>query len=66
MDRKTAIKIVENEIRCIQSNCDRECGKCELVLPAGDIVTAMTMAVNALERELAAGEDEFPGYVPFS
>lgn len=51
MDRKTAIKVIENEIRCVQSDCDRDCGKCELVLPAEDIVTAMTMAVNALMEQ---------------
>ena len=52
MSRDRAIFVIQNEKKCVLRNirgCDRECGKCDLVLPDDDILMAYDMAIEALE-----------------
>ena len=52
MTNKEAITIIENEIKCVwtQQNCKRDCENCPLIKPAGDILDAFDMAIEALEE----------------
>ena len=45
-----AINVLSIEKQCVKmaNECDRECGKCPLVLPDEEILTAYEMAQNAL------------------
>ena len=56
MTREEAIAIIENEKKCVNranknSYCNRDCYNCELVKTDIEILTALDMAINALERE---------------
>lgn len=53
MTAKEAIKLIQNEILCVKTadTCDRDCGKCQLVKPTGDILEAYDMAISALEAQ---------------
>lgn len=53
MTRKEAIKILENEKKCVKraEYCDRQCGKCELVKEDKIILKTFDMAIEALEQE---------------
>ena len=46
------IKVLENEKACVLRNirqeCDRDCGKCDLVLPDMEIVNAYNYALDIL------------------
>lgn len=50
---KTAIEILENEIECVKSaeSCDRDCGNCDLVKDADEIIAAEKIAVMVLKRQ---------------
>lgn len=52
MTEQEAIKVIENEIKCVcNGSCERtECQDCNLVMPECDIIAAYTAAINALER----------------
>lgn len=51
MTREEAINVLKNEIRCVKStSCLREeCLNCTLTLPEHDILTALNMAIEALD-----------------
>ena len=51
MTREKAINVLKNEIRCVKStSCLREeCLNCTLTLPEHDILTALNMAIEALD-----------------
>lgn len=46
---KSAISIIENEKECVQSDCDRDCSKCELVKEESEIVGAFDLAIRSLQ-----------------
>ena len=51
MTKERAIEVIETEEKCVLRNirgCDRDCEKCDLVLPDEDILTAYKMAKEAL------------------
>lgn len=54
MTREEAIKVLENEWKCIDRNdgihCDRDCGKCDLVMETELIRQAYNMAIEALSQ----------------
>lgn len=52
MTPKEAIEIIENERKCVATNCDRDCGKCPLVREEKDILNAFDMAIEALKRDV--------------
>ena len=57
MNRKEAIEIIRKEYLCVDHDCDieRNCGKCDLVMPSKEpILEAYKMAMNAL-AELKTG-----------
>ncbi len=45
-----AIAVLENEKKCILSDCDRECGKCELALESEEIIAALDRAIWDIRR----------------
>lgn len=52
MNNKNAIKIIENEITCVQraNYCDRDCTKCDLVMVDNAIISAYKKAISALKN----------------
>lgn len=46
---KSAISIIENEKECVQSDCDRDCSKCELVKEESEIVDAFDIAIRSIQ-----------------
>lgn len=59
------IKVLENEkacvIRNIRQECDRDCGKCDLVLPDREIINAYNYALdilNMIGAEQDAGQTD--------
>jgi hypothetical protein len=56
MTREEAIAIIENEKECVNranknDYCNRDCYNCELVKTDTEILTALDMAIEALEQE---------------
>lgn len=55
-----AIKVMETEKTCVNRQgtpqCDRDCVRCNLVLPAEDVLTAYNMVISAL-KELVQKEE---------
>ena len=54
MTNEQAIKIIQNEYRCVDCDCDieRSCGKCELHMPSKEpILKAYKMAIKALSQD---------------
>lgn len=51
MTNREAITLIRNEQLCIRTanDCGRDCEKCPLVKPAGDILEALELAIKALE-----------------
>ena len=45
---KSAVSIIENEKECVQSDCDRDCSRCELVKEESEIVSAFDLAIRSL------------------
>ena len=55
MTNEKAIEVIKTERRCVLRNirgCDRDCGKCDLVLPDEDILMAYDMAIRALSHHV--------------
>lgn len=54
MKTEQAIDIISNEIKCVQStNCLREeCSKCDLVMQTNEILEALNMAIEALQKRI--------------
>jgi len=50
MTREEAIAIIENEKECVNRDCNRDCYNCELVKTDTEILTALDMAIKALEQ----------------
>ena len=50
MDYQRAIEIIETEIECVNSDCDRDCANCSLVMPKDDIIAAYNEAILALAQ----------------
>ena len=55
-EREQAIAILENEKKCVNranknDYCNRDCYNCELVKTDTEILTALDMAIKALEQE---------------
>ena len=54
MTREEAIKVLKNEIKCVNSECDIEnnCGKCPYSMPTKEpIIQAYNMAISALKQQ---------------
>lgn len=54
MTNERVIEVLKNEKKCVLRNirgCDRDCGKCDLVLPDEEILTAYDIAIRVLEGE---------------
>lgn len=50
MSKQEAINIIKTEIKCVNNDtCDRDCGKCELVMLKEDVLDAYKTAIRALE-----------------
>lgn len=48
MTKEQAIEILANEKMCVQRDCDRNCGACELAREETEIVDAFDTAISAL------------------
>ena len=59
MTRTEAMEIIQTERSCVlrASTCDRDCGRCELVRKAANIIEAFDVAIDAL-IEVQAAEPE--------
>lgn len=55
MTRKEADGVIKFEKACVlrqdTPRCNRDCKKCDLLLPTEDVLTAYDMAIKALEQE---------------
>jgi len=53
MDKNQVIEILNNEANCVKAAeyCTRECNKCSLVKESKDILAALSIAINTLEKE---------------
>lgn len=53
MSDDKVVKTLQNEMACViradQKRCDRDCAKCDLVMPVEQIVEAYATAINAVE-----------------
>jgi hypothetical protein len=75
MTREEAIKIIQNEYKCVDRDCDidRNCGKCDLMMLTKEpILKAYEMAISALENRISIKQiraeieneaDEYDAYV---
>lgn len=55
MTEKEAIEVIKTEKKCVLRNirgCDRDCAKCDLVLPDEEILTAYDMAIRSLSHHV--------------
>lgn len=52
MTKEVVIDILKNEINCVKAAeyCTRECNKCSLVKDSKDILTALTIAIDTIEK----------------
>ena len=52
MTNNEVVKILKTERECVNRNngvnCDRQCNKCDLVLPADKIITAYDIAIKLI------------------
>lgn len=54
MTNLEAVEIIKTEKKCVLRNmrgCNRDCAKCDLVLPEESILLAYDMAIKALNDE---------------
>ena len=52
MTNQEAVKIIKNEIECVMTDCARPmCKDCNFVMETDDILTALDMAISALEAQ---------------
>ena len=47
-----AIKVIEVERECVGRQCDRDCGRCDLVMEMEEILEAYNTAISALKEFL--------------
>lgn len=56
MDEKTALKVLKTERECVSrndgGNCDRDCGKCDLVLPSDVVLQAYDYVIAEISKTL--------------
>lgn len=55
MTNQEAIEVVKTEKECVLRNiqgCDRDCGKCDLVMEDKIIIEGYDMAIQALEKQI--------------
>lgn len=61
MTIERVIEVIKHERECVIRNinneCDRDCAKCDLLLPDNDIICAYDYSLNLL-NELKASEKE--------
>lgn len=54
-----AAKVIDHEIKCVLrnvgTNCNRDCAKCDLVLPDDVVLSALRLSASYL-RKIASGE----------
>lgn len=51
-DIQKAIEVIQTEKACVsRQQCDRDCGKCDLVMQADDILDAYAAAIAALREK---------------
>lgn len=52
MTKEIAIDILKNEINCVKAAeyCTRECNKCSLVRNSNDILAALAIAIDIVEK----------------
>ena len=51
-DIQKAIEIIQTEKACVsRQQCGRDCGKCDLVMQANDILDAYAAAIDALQEK---------------
>ena len=52
MTKDKVIEILKNEVNCVKAAeyCTRECNKCSLVKDAKDILAALAIAINTVEK----------------
>ena len=54
MDTNNVIFVIEREKKCVQrqeTSCNRDCGNCDLALPANEVLMAYDCVIEMLERE---------------
>ena len=53
MTKEIVIDILKNEINCVKAAeyCTRECDRCSLVRDSNDILAALAIAINTIEKE---------------
>lgn len=56
MDIQKAIDIIKTEAECVRrndgKNCDRDCGKCDLLRDASEILEAYMVVISAAEKQI--------------
>ena len=56
MDIQKAIEIIKTEAECVRrndgKNCDRDCGKCDLLRDASEILEAYMVVISAAEKQI--------------
>ena len=61
MTRKEAAGVIKFEKACVlrqdTPRCNRDCKKCDLLLPTEDVLTAYDMAIKALEQDIKHAYD---------
>ena len=52
MNKNEVIEILKNESNCVKAAeyCTRKCNKCSLVKDSKDILAALTIAINTVEK----------------
>ena len=50
MTAEQAIKIIENEKKCVLSDCNRDCYLCSLAKEKQEIIEAFDLAIAALNK----------------
>ena len=54
MNTNNVIFVINREKECVQRqeiSCNRDCGNCDLVLPAKTVLSAFEFVLDMLERE---------------
>lgn len=51
IDVDRAIRVIETEHECVSRDCDRDCGKCDLVMESDEILSAYDDVLYLLKRK---------------
>ena len=51
MQKDKVIKIIETERECVRRDCDRDCGRCDLVMDKTDILLAYNEVLKMLRNK---------------